>query len=553
MGLAAGDYDRDGDDDLFIGHWVGQENALYDNLWADSHHPRAASVNRDAATQGPAAVANPTSAKAPGLMFTDVADMTGLGQISLPYVSWGSEFVDFDGDGWLDLVVANGSTLEEEGPWPRKLKPQEAFLFWNDHHRYFHNLAPLNKSLSEHHVSRGLAVADFNNDGAMDILISFLGEGVQLLRNEMQTGHWLKVRLHSRLQNGAPLGFGDGAKVIAHMGNVGLRRTVSSVSYLSQSSRTVHFGLGEVTRVDSLEVRWLGGQTNFYENLEANTTWEITEGEPVPKRFVARAAHSPTPATTSISNNSNSTTSRQVGDPVNDRARVLEFWETLRNAMNAMKVEKDNPKAIRLFHAALVLDPKHEDSLYYLGQCLAAEGDTSGALAQFEELTRLNPHSHRGFQQWGVVRACTASSDADLAAAEESLQRAHALNPEETGALLVLGEISLMRGDRAKAEERLKAVCQTNSKAVAGFYLRGYLAWKRGNLSQARALMESARLALGKDWQPHGATAEGDVKMKQHVENTPLTRYWSGWNGQADPDSAYPLLANHLESLFTKR
>jgi hypothetical protein len=60
-------------------------------------------------------------------------------------------------------------------------------------------------------------------------------------------------------------------------------------------------------------------------------------------------------------------------------------------------------------------------------------------------------------------------------------------------------------------------------------------------------------LALGKDWQPQGATAEGDVKTKQHIENTPLTRYWSGWNGQADPDSAYPLLANYLESLASKR
>src|SRR5437899_2755687 len=76
------------------------------------------------------------------------------------------------------------------------------------------------------------------------------------------------------------------------------------------------------------------------------------------------------------------------------------------------------------------------------------------------------------------------------AAAEEFLQRAYALNPEETGALLVLGELSLMRGQPAKAEERLKAVCQTNSKAVAGLFLRGYLAWERGYNSQARDLLQ---------------------------------------------------------------
>jgi tetratricopeptide (TPR) repeat protein len=544
MGLAAGDYDRDGDDDLFIGHWVGQENALYDNLWADTHRYRPAPATSLAEPN-----TNRMSARSPGLSFTDVADMVGLGQIALPFVSWGTEFADFDGDGWLDLVVANGSTLEEEGPWPRKLQPQPAFLFWNDHHRYFHNLAPLNRSLSQPHVSRGLAVADYNNDGALDILISFLGEGVQLLRNEMQTGHWLKVRLRSKLHNGAPLGFGDGAKVIAHVGDVGLRRTVSSVSYLSQSSRTVHFGLGAATLVNSLEVRWLGGQTNFYDNLEANTTWEITEGDLTPKRFVARAIHSPTPADGIKEANLNPSLSGHAATTPNDKARVMEFWGALRAAMNAMKIERDYTNAIRLFRVALSLDPQHEDARYYLGQCLAMEGDAAGALKQFGELTRLNPHSHRGFQQWGVVRACSAACAADLAEAEQSLARAQALNPEETGALLVLGEVALMRGDLPKAEERLRAVCQTNVKSVGALFLRGYLAWKKGEPAQSRAFLQSARDALGKAWQPQGATSEGDVKTKQHIESTPLARYWTQWNGEVDPDKAFSPLENYLKTV----
>jgi tetratricopeptide (TPR) repeat protein len=546
MGLAAGDYDRDGDDDLFIGHWVGQENALYDNLWADSHRSPAAIENKSSQLETPQNLASTAAPKRPGLMFTDVADMVGLGQIALSFVSWGTEFVDLDGDGWLDLVVANGSTLEEEGPFPRKLKAQEAFLFWNDHHRYFHNLEPLNNSLSEPHVSRGLAVADFNDDGAMDILISFLGEGVQLLRNDMQSGHWLKVRLRSRLHNGATLGFGDGAKVIAHIGSAALRRTVSSASYLSQSSRTIHFGLGEAQRVDSLEVRWLGGQTNFYENLPANTTWEIIEGNPVPARFVAHALHAlPSPA--------DSTESSSLGNPASDKDRVLEFWRTFREAMNAVKVERNNSKAIGLFRAALALDPKHEDSKYYLGQCLAAEGDSEGALAEFKELTRINPQSHRGYQQWGVVRACSARSDADLAAAEQSLERAHALNPEETGALLVLAEVSLMRADFGQADSRLKAVCQTNARSSAALFLRGFLAWQRGDRAGGCALLKEARQALGKDWQPPGATAEGDVKAKQHVESAPLAYYRNHWNGEADPDTAFFSLAEYLKSFANQK
>jgi len=103
MGLAVGDYDRDGDDDLFVSHWVAQENALYDNTLANF------ATNTIGNRQS--AIGNP-----PPLRFMDIADMRGLGQIALPYVGWGTEFVDFDGDGWLDLVVANGNTIEEDGP-----------------------------------------------------------------------------------------------------------------------------------------------------------------------------------------------------------------------------------------------------------------------------------------------------------------------------------------------------------------------------------------------------------------------------------------------------
>jgi tetratricopeptide (TPR) repeat protein len=96
-----------------------------------------------------------------------------------------------------------------------------------------------------------------------------------------------------------------------------------------------------------------------------------------------------------------------------------------------MKVEKDNPKAIALFREALALNPSHEDSHYYLGLCLASQADPDGALAQLDELKRINPQSHRAFQQWGVLRAMFARTPADLAAAEKSLERAHASTPKK--------------------------------------------------------------------------------------------------------------------------
>ena len=216
--------------------------------------------------------------------------------------------------------------------------------------------------------------------------------------------------------------------------------------------------------------------------------------------------------------------------------------------MGALKLEKDIPKAIKLFRDALDLNPVHEDSRYYLGQCLAASGDVTGALAQWEELIRIDPQSHRAYQQWGTWRARFPASSADLQKAEEYLEKAHALNPEETGALLVLGEIALLRGEREKAEQRLGAACQTNPRAVGGFFLRGYLAWKRGDEPAAARLLTEARQALGKDWQPKGNTSEGDVKRKQHAEDTPLSRFWESWDGSAKPERAFASLEVFLSA-----
>ena len=531
MGLAVGDHDRDGDDDLFVSHWVAQENALYDNTLANF---KQSLVTSAATNRRP-------------LRFMDIADMKGLGQIALPYVGWGTEFVDFDGDGWLDLVVANGNTIEEDGPAPKKLKAQDTLLFWNRRGEFFHNLAPLHAGLSEQHVSRGLAVADCDNDGDMDFIIANLGEGVRLFHNDMQTGHWLKVRLRSQNHLGRPLGFGDGSKVIAHVGGVALRRSVSSASFLSQSSRTLHFGLGGAKQMDQLEVRWHAGGTNWFTNLTVNATWEITEGEPTPKPFVAAGAKRL--ASQIRKQEPGDQHSESLRAPAAaDKARLLEFWTQQRAAMNALKVENDFPKAIPLFRTALALDPQHEDSHYYLAHCLAAQGDVTNALAQLAELRRLNPQSHRALQQWGRLRALSATSDADLAAAEKSLEHAHALNPEETGALLVLGEVALLRGSVTKAEARLSAACRSNPKAAGGFFLRGYLAWKRGDPVQAEKLLQETRAALGKDWQPKGATSEGDVQRKQHAEQSPLARHWETWDGIANPATTFVSLEAQLQS-----
>jgi tetratricopeptide (TPR) repeat protein len=525
MGLAMADWGRKGYDDLFISHWIGQQDALFHNLWSDLP---------------------PSNSAAGGklkLFYMDIADNKGLGQISLSYIGWGTEFFDYDNDGWQDLAVINGSTLEMEGPAPKKLTPQDPFLFWNQRGEYFHNVAPLCPPLAEKHVGRGLAVADYDQDGTLDMLIVHLGEGVQLLHNELHTGNWIELRLRSKTRSGAVVGFADGTRVIAHTRDAAQRRTISSASYLSQNSRVVHFGLGSETVVDRLEIRWHAGETNFYDNLVANSLWEIKEGDPIPQLIKTPRL---TDATTEPSAITKNTPVVSLPRPQLSKEQSIKFWKLQRAAMNALKVEKDIPKAIAQFRAAIELDPKHEDCRYYLGQCLAAQSDSQGGLDQFQQLIRINPQSHRAYQQWGTLRAMSATSDEQLVEADNCLERAHALNPEETGALLVLGEISLLRNQPSKAKERLSAACRSNPKASGGFFLRAYIAWKQADPEQAKSLLAETHRALGSDWQPKGTTAEGDVKKKQFAEGTPLSRFWLDWNANEDPAVAFASLDDYL-------
>ncbi|MGB5891288.1 MAG: FG-GAP-like repeat-containing protein, partial [Thermoanaerobaculia bacterium] len=418
MGLAAGDWNRDGDEDLFVTHWIAQENALYDSRLVELERSRSEGQPLQ-------------------LSFSDQAARLGIGQIALHSIGWGTGFADLDADGWLDLLVVNGSTLETDTE-PKGLKPQSAMLLWNQQGEYFHDLTPLSELLATPHVGRGLALSDYDADGDLDLLIVHLYEGVQLLRNDMQSGNWLQVRLRSRVGGtDATKGLGDGSTVTARVSEVLLRRSMTGASYLSQSSRVLHFGLGDAGALEDVEVRWLAGEPESFGSLEANAIWELTEGSGVARRVSAPSR-------------------------LSDREQVLEFWNLQRAGMDAVKIEGDLPKAIGLFRQALTLDPQHEDSRYYLANCLAAEGDLDGALAELDTMRRLSPGSHRAHKQWGVLRAMTAESDADLEAAERALARALEINQEATGSLLVLGEIALMQGDRALADERLAQATRTN-------------------------------------------------------------------------------------------
>jgi len=500
MGLAAGDFDRDGDDDLFISHWIAQQDALYQSLLSEQKQ---------------------SSNVRPELHFTDVAEMLGIGPPSMQSIGWGASFVDFDSDGWPDLVVANGSTFELKEKAPRRLTPMPSFLFWNVRGKFFHDLAPWSRSFAEPHVSRGLAVADFDNDGSMDIAIIDHGEGVRLLRNDVPHGNWAEFRLHSLIpgKRGAR-GVGDGATVVAWVAGVPLRRSVGSASYLSQDTRRVHIGLGTATKIDRLEVRWLNGAPESWNDLAANQIWDLTQGEPEARSFRPHRE--------------------------SNKIEVSRFWEKERAAMDAMQRSHDAATAAKLFREALAIDPEHEDSRYYLANCVAAQGDFPGAVAQLDVLVRINPQSHRALQRKGELLASAASSRSDLERARTPLMAALELNPEETGTLVLLGEVALSTGDFGTAERHLTHACQANVRAARAWFLRGYIAWKQSDASRAAAMLKAARAALGADWKPQGAVLEGDVKNRMSREAGFLDVFVQEWDGDQTAAHAYEKLDQYV-------
>ena len=235
MGLAVGDYDNDGDTDIFITHWIAQQFALFTNLRF---------------TKG--------AAKPGRLRFEDTSDMAGVGQITLSYIGWGTSFFDYDNDGQLDLLAVTGSTFQDEKD-PRKLVPMKNLLFWQKNpEEGFYEVGKIAGDVAkEPHVGRGAAFADYLRNGNMDAFIVNFGERPLLLRNDAATGnHWLEVHLACTKSNRSCFG----AKVLIEAGGKKQYQEVGSQpSYLSQSMLDPHFGLGRATQVDRLTVRFPSG------------------------------------------------------------------------------------------------------------------------------------------------------------------------------------------------------------------------------------------------------------------------------------------------------
>ncbi|MCC7044309.1 MAG: CRTAC1 family protein [Acidobacteria bacterium] len=225
--LGAGSHPPDGRPDLFITHWIAQENALYQTIAAGR-----------------------------GFEVRDRTRALGLGEVSLDRVGWGCVAADVDLDGRLDLVVANGSTLERADD-PMHLRSETPFLFWNDG-RTFHDVAPWSgPALEAAHDGRGLAAADFDGDGDLDLAIARSGAGPLLLRNDSpRLGAALAIRLA-----GLPARLSGARVEVTTAGNTQVRWYGADVSYLSAHGPDLVFGLGASPGAEHVSVRWADGTT----------------------------------------------------------------------------------------------------------------------------------------------------------------------------------------------------------------------------------------------------------------------------------------------------
>lgn len=234
MGVAAGDLDGDGRHDLVITHFETEGFALYRQRANGS--------------------------------FEDVARSAGFHEPTLPYVGWGVEWIDVDMDADQDLVIVNGHV---PGIIDAPALPQPALAFRNDAGALVDATADVWGEPAPRGVSRGMAVADFDQDGYLDVVV--VDNANETARVHMATGganQWLALALDGE---GAGNPDAVGAVVEVRVGETIQRReVVAQASYHSQSTRVVHVGLGNATQADAVSVRWPDGTVDELGALAAN-------------------------------------------------------------------------------------------------------------------------------------------------------------------------------------------------------------------------------------------------------------------------------------------
>ncbi len=223
--------------------------------------------------------------------FTDVSYGMGIAEPTVPFLGWGTAFLDYDNDGWLDLLESNGHVYPQadHASWGTSFR-QRPILFHNDHGKLTMVPAVEGTSLAKIGAGRGMATGDLFDDGKIDAVINNLDGTPALLRNVTVTqNHWVGLKLV-----GGPGSPRDavGATVTMMAGGVRQRGDViSGGSFASTCDPRLHFGLGTATAVERLEIRWPNGLREVVPPPPPDTITTITEGSGKPVATQQAAAH----------------------------------------------------------------------------------------------------------------------------------------------------------------------------------------------------------------------------------------------------------------------
>ena len=254
MGIDAADVDGDGWQDVYITHLDFELNRLYRN----SHDGT----------------------------FTDETFRSGLGNKAVLLSGVAMKFLDYDNDGWNDILQLNGSMLDNVALYHEEVTYKEPMLmFRNTGGGHFEKVSDsLGPDFVRPIVGRGLATADYDNDGDIDIVTNNRGDYPSLLRNDGgNANHWLSVQLVGTKSNRD--GTGASLKLISE-GFVQFEQAKGGGSYMSASDPRIHFGLGKRTKIESLEVTWPSGQVDRLTNVPIDQIITIREGSGIiPRRF----------------------------------------------------------------------------------------------------------------------------------------------------------------------------------------------------------------------------------------------------------------------------
>ena len=253
MGIDAADVDGDGNLDIYITHLDFELNRLYHN-------------NGDGT-------------------FSDATYSSGIGNKAILLSGVAAKFMDYDNDGWPDILQANGAMLDNVQLYHSLVSYKEPLLmFRNLGHGKFEKISDsLGPDFNRPMAGRGLATADFFNDGQVGIAVNCRGEAPLILRNAGTPNHWIEVLLIGTKSNRDGIG---SLLRLSSGGVVQVDQSKGGTSYMSASDPRIHFGLGKRNKVDSLQITWPSGQVDKLSSVPVDTIIAVKEGVGiVPRRF----------------------------------------------------------------------------------------------------------------------------------------------------------------------------------------------------------------------------------------------------------------------------